>query len=70
MAWNKRDFAGLTPDDPVFFVESPAHDLRKACDVAWIKSGTSTLETALLGTPMVVVYKVAAMTGFFSQTPP
>jgi lipid-A-disaccharide synthase len=58
------DFTGLTPEDPFFFVDGPAYDLRKACDVAWIKSGTSTLETALLETPMVVVYKVAAMTGF------
>ncbi len=58
------DFHGLTPDDPFFFVEGPAYDLRKACDVAWVKSGTSTLETALLKTPMVVVYKVAAVTGW------
>ncbi len=61
------DFTGLTPDDPFFFVEGPAYDLRKACDVAWVKSGTSTLETALLKTPMVVVYKVAAMTGFLAK---
>jgi lipid-A-disaccharide synthase len=63
----QEDYAGLTPDDPFFFVEGPAYDLRKACDVAWIKSGTSTLETALLKTPMVVVYKMAAMTGFLAK---
>ncbi len=63
----QEDFAGLTHDDPFFFVEGPAYELRKACDIAWIKSGTSTLETALLGTPMVVVYKVAAMTGFLAK---
>ncbi len=63
----QEDFTGLTPDDPFFFVEGPAYELRKACDVAWIKSGTSTLETALLGTPMVVVYKVAAVTGFLAR---
>ncbi len=64
---DQENFAGLAPDDPFFFVDGPAYDLRKACDVAWIKSGTSTLETALLGTPMVVVYKVAAMTGFLAK---
>lgn len=63
----QADFHGLTPDDPFFFVEGPAYDLRKACDAAWIKSGTSTLETALLKTPMVVVYKVAAVTGFLAK---
>lgn len=63
----QSDFAGLTPDDPFYFVEGPAYDLRKACDVAWIKSGTSTLETALLKTPMVVVYRVAAVTGFLAK---
>ena len=61
------DFQGITPDDPFFFVEGPAYTLRKACDAAWIKSGTSTLETALLKTPMVVVYKVAALTGFLAK---
>lgn len=62
-----EDFHGIKPDDPFYFVEGPAYDLRKACDLAWIKSGTSTLETALLGTPMVVVYKVAHVTGFLAK---
>ncbi len=61
------DYRGLTPQDSFFFVEAPAYDLRKVCDVAWVKSGTSTLETALLKTPMVVVYKVAALTGFLAK---
>ncbi|HVZ81194.1 MAG TPA: lipid-A-disaccharide synthase [bacterium] len=61
------DFHGVTPDDPFYFVEGPAYDVRKACDLAWIKSGTSTLETALLKTPMVVVYKVAMVTGFLAK---
>lgn len=60
----QEDFTGLTHDDPFFFVEGPAYDLRKACDVAWVKSGTGTLETALLKTPMVVVYKAEAVEGF------
>jgi len=62
-----RDYAGITPEDSFFFVEAPAYDLRKICDTAWVKSGTSTLETALLKTPMVVVYKVAAVTGFLAK---
>lgn len=61
------DYPGLTPDDPVFFVEAPAYDLRKACDLAWVKSGTGTLETALLGTPMVVAHKVPALTGYLAK---
>lgn len=61
------DYRGLKPDDPFFFVEAPAYDIRKACDLAWVKSGTGTLETALLMTPMVVVYKVATLTGFLAK---
>jgi lipid-A-disaccharide synthase len=61
------DYKGLTAQDPFFFLEAPAYDLRQGCDLAWVKSGTSTLETALLGTPMVVVYKVAALTGFLAK---
>jgi lipid-A-disaccharide synthase len=62
-----EDYPGLRPDDSVFFVEAPAYDLRKICDLAWVKSGTSTLETALLQTPMVVVYKVAAITAYLAK---
>ncbi len=61
------DYAGLSPEDSAFFAEAPAFDLRKICDAAWVKSGTGTLETALLKTPMVVVYKVAAVTGFLAK---
>ena len=33
----------------------------KAADLAIVASGTATLETGLLGTPMIVVYRVAAL---------
>lgn len=62
-----EDYQGLRPEDSVYFVEAPAYDLRKICDLAWVKSGTSTLETALLQTPMVVVYKVAALTAYLAK---
>jgi lipid-A-disaccharide synthase len=62
-----EDYPGLRPDDPVFFLQGPACDLRKACDIAWVKSGTGTLETALLGTPMIVCYKVARLTGLLAK---
>jgi lipid-A-disaccharide synthase len=61
------DYPGLVPGDPFFFVEAPAHGPRQICDLAWVKSGTGTLETALLGTPMIVVYKVSALTGFMAK---
>ena len=61
------DYPGLRPDDPFYFADAPALDLRQACDLAWVKSGTSTLETALLKTPMILVYKVAALTAFLAK---
>lgn len=61
------DYPGLTPDDAIIFVDAPAWDLRKICELAWVKSGTGTLETALLQIPLVVVAKVAALTGFLAK---
>lgn len=38
------------------------HDLIRACDAVISVSGTVTLEIALVGTPMVVIYKVSPLT--------
>jgi lipid-A-disaccharide synthase len=39
-----------------------AYDALSAATAAVVASGTATVETALLGTPMVVVYKVGRLT--------
>jgi len=61
------DYPDLMEDDCISFVDAPGWDARLACDLAWVKSGTSTVETALLGTPMMVVYKVAAVSAFMAR---
>ncbi|MBK5274997.1 MAG: lipid-A-disaccharide synthase [Desulfuromonadales bacterium] len=38
------------------------HDLIRACDAVISVSGTVTLEIALIGTPMVIIYKLAPVT--------
>lgn len=43
------------------------HDVLRYADAAAVASGTATLETALLGCPMVVVYRVAASTAFLAR---
>lgn len=41
-------------------VETGRHALIASADLAFVASGTATLETALCGTPMIVVYKTSA----------
>jgi lipid-A-disaccharide synthase len=43
-------------------IEGGAYDALAAADCAIVASGTATVEAALLGTPMVVVYRVAPLT--------
>src|SRR5205807_5931542 len=45
------------PDSSVHFIHHETREALAAADVAAIASGTATLEAALLGTPMVIVYK-------------
>src|SRR5205085_1809550 len=42
-------------------VEHETREALAAADAAAVTSGTATLETALLGTPLVVVYKESAL---------
>jgi lipid-A-disaccharide synthase len=50
----------MIADLPVRVVEGATWDAVSAADCAIVSSGTATVETALLGTPMVVVYRVSA----------
>ncbi len=52
--------AYLPPDLPVRVVEGASWEAIAAADCAIVSSGTATVEAALLGTPMVVVYRVSA----------
>jgi len=45
-------------------IEGNVYDLIKVCDLVITSSGTATLETAILGVPMVVIYKVSALSWF------
>lgn len=42
----------------------PAHEVLRQSRAAWIASGTATLEAAVVGTPMVVAYRVSGTTAF------
>lgn len=52
---------------PVKVVDQYRFNVRAALDFAWVKSGTSTLEGALLGVPFLIIYKVNYFTGFLAK---
>lgn len=43
------------------------HDIRAALDFSWVKSGTSTLEAALLGVPFLITYRVNYLTAWLGR---
>ena len=55
-------FATALGDRPVRVLSGRTHGVVGSATVALVASGTATVETALLGTPMVVVYRVAPLT--------
>jgi len=48
-------------DVPVKTVEKDLYEAIAVSDAAIVASGTATLETALLGVPMVVIYKISGL---------
>lgn len=43
----------------VTVVEGMTYEVMKGCDLIFVASGTATLEAAIIGTPMVVLYKLS-----------
>lgn len=55
--------AGLThPKLKIPVVVEDRYEAIHAADLVWVASGTATLETALLGKPMIIVYRMSWLT--------
>jgi lipid-A-disaccharide synthase len=54
-------------DLAIHLAHEVTYDVLNAADVAIVASGTATVEAALLGAPMVVVYRVSATTAFIAR---
>jgi lipid-A-disaccharide synthase len=52
---------------PVRIVEHDTYDALELSDIVIVASGTATLETALLGKPMVIVYKVSPVSYYIGK---
>lgn len=51
----------------IVFLKGLSHDALSHSHVAIVKSGSSTLEAAILGTPSIVVYKVSPLSYFVAK---
>ena len=52
---------------PIRLVQQQTYDAMRAADVLLVASGTATLEAALIGTPMVIVYKAHRLTYWLAR---
>jgi lipid-A-disaccharide synthase len=52
---------------PVTMIAGQSHTALRAANVALVASGTATLEAGLIGTPMVVVYRLHPVTAWLAR---
>ena len=57
----------VNPPDGLKKISGDSHKLQNAADLALVTSGTAAFETALMLTPMVVVYKTSALSYFLAK---
>jgi lipid-A-disaccharide synthase len=51
----------------VHVIAGLTYHVISSADLAIVASGTATLETALLGVPMIIIYKVSPLSGFIGK---
>ena len=62
-----RSYLEQHKDLKVKIVRDQTYDVMAASDVCLVTSGTATLETAIVGTPMVVVYRTNWLTSILTK---
>jgi lipid-A-disaccharide synthase len=55
------------PEVRIHVAENATYDALAAADLAIVSSGTATVEAALIGVPMVVIYRVAPSTAWVAR---
>jgi lipid-A-disaccharide synthase len=63
-----KEIAQVPATPSITVLDGGAQRALAACDGALVASGTATLETLLTGRPMVVAYRVSALTAFLLRT--
>jgi lipid-A-disaccharide synthase len=64
----EKEVAQLPAAPAIRVLDGQAQRALAACDAAIVASGTATLETLLTARPMVVAYRVSAVTAFLLRT--
>ncbi|MDZ8118338.1 lipid-A-disaccharide synthase [Pontiella agarivorans] len=65
---NEHIFQSLEKPARLNVVCGNAREVMRQADAAMVTSGTATLETALIGTPHILVYKTSAFTYWFARS--
>ncbi len=52
---------------PIKFLREGVYEALSICDAAVVTSGTATLETAIMGIPMVIIYKISPISYWFGR---
>jgi lipid-A-disaccharide synthase len=65
----QKDFRPWLDQDPlpIIFTQHAIYDVIQICDAIITASGTATLQIALLGTPMAIIYKISPITYWIAR---
>ncbi len=66
-SWIELSVSKARDEFPVELVIGKTYDCVSVSDLVVVSSGTATLETSFIGTPMVVVYKVSLLTELIAR---